>query len=40
MGSIPIPASNLVAGIAQLVERILGKDEAMGSTPIAGSRKR
>jgi hypothetical protein len=28
------------AHVAQLVERILGKDEVTGSTPVVGSRER
>jgi hypothetical protein len=34
------PAVRLYALIAQTVEHILGKNEAMGSSPIEGSRNR
>ena len=34
-GSSPAPATN--AGVAQLVERILGKDKVTGSIPVTSS---
>ena len=43
MGSIPITRLNtvarqdVIAAVAQLVERVLGKDEVMGSSPISSS---
>jgi hypothetical protein len=37
-GSNPVFRSKInKAGVAQLVERILGRDEVMGSNPIIGS---
>ncbi|CAM1347410.1 conserved hypothetical protein [Tenacibaculum halocynthiae] len=36
-GSNPVSRSNFQAGVAQLVERILGRDEVTGSNPVAGS---
>ena len=47
VGSIPITRSKLdrngwfkksTAHVAQSVERVLGKDEVTGSTPVMGSR--
>ncbi len=32
--------NNAVAAMAQLVERILGKDEVTGSTPVSSSKKK
>ncbi|CAL2076215.1 conserved hypothetical protein [Tenacibaculum sp. 190524A02b] len=37
-GSNPVSRSkNFQAGVAQLVERILGRDEVTGSNPVIGS---
>ncbi|CAL2101340.1 conserved hypothetical protein [Tenacibaculum sp. 190130A14a] len=36
-GSNPVSRSKFVADIAQLVERILGRDEVTGSNPVVGS---
>ncbi len=33
----PVPGRHFYAGIAQQVERILGKDEVVGSSPIISS---
>ena len=39
MSNYAIIIKSLNADIAQLVERILGKDEVIGSNPIISSRK-
>lgn len=37
VGSIPTGSTSLKALVAQSVERILGKDEVTGSTPVVGT---
>lgn len=37
VGSIPAGSTRLNALVAQLAERILGKDEVKGSTPFLGT---